>query len=514
MGAKQSMPEPDSESTAIANKTKGVLVGHPELENPTVEVKGDRDHLVSLLDLQVGTTEAPGADIIEWRDGLGFQSKTISLRGPRWIAHNKRKDDCDVVAKEGAAFVKLLPNFTVKELQELLASQSHETAEVAARTLGKTEEEVSYAGKDAMKETATAALNPAEPSLPLARERFFLRKWWDAVDSGELKLPDCSLLVIPRLFENVIADEHEAEQEERPTLLVMDDLASMGFKPRKIEDMLNEEEAKCLVQALADLHSAMWSIRDEICQGPFAELIDSGSPPTGVVTSVAATTTAAARTGVDKAGFASLIRQAIEESVPYIDKPETLRPKETDVDLIVESAFDTDVGLRLLCHGDPWFHNFMIRCDESGCVTGVAFVDFSSVRKANIFTDLFGFLYTAGMVTRPVTGVKLSDIYLQRLRPQLPLELTGEDMNTFTDRVKTIRAISNAFCNVMLYFVDAKLFSKNRPCVLRRLMFLSTCAFQAEKANSLRVKEVDQSNQAESDKADQSKPTKADKADQ
>jgi hypothetical protein len=133
------------------------------------------------------------------------------------------------------------------------------------------------------------------------------------VDSGELRLPDGSLLVIPRLFDDVVADEYAAEQEERPTSLVLEDLVSMGFKPRKIEDNLTEEEAECLVLALADLHSAMWTIRDQICQGPYAELIDAGlcasvadSPPADVVASVDSAT--AARTGVNKAGFASLMR--------------------------------------------------------------------------------------------------------------------------------------------------------------------------------------------------------------
>jgi hypothetical protein len=497
MGAKQSTSP--KKIMASAHETdehetgEHLLARFRELKMPSAEAKGDRERLVSLLGLQVGTTEAPGTDIIEWRSGLGFQSKSVSLRGPRWIAHCKPDGD---VANEGAAFVKLLPTFTVQELQELLASRAREDAETAARALGNTEEEATNDGEDAANEAT--AVNPVEPSVQLVRERFFLRKWWAAVHSGELKLPDDSLLVIPRLFEGAVVDEYAAEQEECPTLLVMEDLVSMGFKSRKVEDDLTNEEAECLVQALADLHSGMWSIRDQICQGPFVnELIDAGSCAyADVADSLPAGVVTAARTGVNRAAFARLIREAITESEHVLADPtaESIRPKEADVDRMVEAAFDTGAGLRLLCHGDPWVHNYMIRHDHSGSVTGVAFVDFSGICRANVLTDFFGFLFTSSFRKESATGVDLKDVFLQRLMAQVPLALVGQDMDAFNDRAKGVRAIANGLCCLVPYFVYTKLFDGNHAAAVRRLSFLQTCALQAEKAEA-----VEQLNQLELD---------------
>jgi hypothetical protein len=90
--------------------------------------------------------------------------------------------------------VNLLPSFTIKELHELLASSAREDAEVAARTLGKTAEQVTAAGEEASTEAAAAAVNPIEPSVQLVLERFFLRQWrggllWTRVNCDCLMAP-------------------------------------------------------------------------------------------------------------------------------------------------------------------------------------------------------------------------------------------------------------------------------------------------------------------------------------
>jgi len=68
-------------------------------------------------------------------------------------------------------------------------------------------------------------------------------------------------LVIPQLLDNGIVDEGE---EDKPSILVMEDLVASGIEIRSYKDAISDEDAVAVYNALGDLHDTLWRIRNKL----------------------------------------------------------------------------------------------------------------------------------------------------------------------------------------------------------------------------------------------------------
>jgi len=415
------------------------LCGDPEVE---------RQRVISLLGLDVSA----GKDEIVWLDkSFGLQSRCFLVRGERWKGRGKQPV-VDPLA--GTAFVKALPTWSVEEAAERQRSEAKHKAEAEARASGATEEEATARGEEASENIAVVEW--AEPSKQLAREREVLRALQAAEEAGELQLPEDTMLVIPRLLDNVVEDEEVKQlEEEKPGFLVFEDLVAAGFVPQTHLQAISVEDGIAVSRALADLHGALWCIR--------ARLFKEGGKPNEDKKEAFEV-----EAGKVRATYERLLRGAVAQlrgakgGTPSADKFE---PHIGDV----SAAFvDANVGPVLVCHGDPWVHNVLLRRDaSSGSVDGVAFVD-----MGNPLVDLFSFLGTMmdGRELFTKNNVVQSQ-YEARLRQQLPQTING-DVELFS-----LRAKQHAYARMLAFFFDVKfwwvkgLSLDNEPCLRAGLAF-------------------------------------------
>ena len=359
-----------------------------------------RQKVVDLLGLDV---EGGGDDEVTWlSDNLGLQSKCFLARGPRWKGLGKQP----VVGDDSCtAFVKMLPNWDIKGMVEIIRDGAREDAEKAARELGKSEEEVKVAGEVAAAEACD--MNFAEPAIQIRRERVVLRAFKAAADAGELQLPDDSLLVIPRIFDNVVIDERLEEEESKPTFLVMEDLVAAGFEIRSYKDPISDEDAVAVASALADFHGALWRIKDRLGIR-VVESVDDRSVWQ----------------------YEKMLLSSLEEfRVHY--SPSIIGAFTPYVSDIAKGSGFTDTRPLILGHGDGWAHNVMLRRDQvTGKVNGVAFVDLGNVRPMHPLEDFFCFMGTMANASAWHTKVAEPRIeYERRLTTQLASDLFLDDSN-------------------------------------------------------------------------------------
>jgi len=219
------------------------LHGDPEVE---------RQRVISLLGLDM----SEGKDEVIWLDkSLGLQSRCFLVRGERWKGRGKQPVVDPTAAAGGTAFVKVLPRWNIKDIIADIRGAARNDAEKAARALGKSEDEVKAAGEQASQEVDVVEFT--EPSVQMARERQVLRAWQAAEEAGELKLPEDSLLVLPRLLDNVLTGPESAAEADKPTMLVFEDLVVAGFEVRSYKEAISVEDAVAVSGALADLHAAL-----------------------------------------------------------------------------------------------------------------------------------------------------------------------------------------------------------------------------------------------------------------
>jgi hypothetical protein len=98
----------------------------------------------------------------------------------------------------------------------------------------------------------------------LTRERHVLCTWHQAIAVDTLELPQDSPLKIPSLYDDAIVPTTREAQEAAPTVLVLEDLTAAGFTPRDYITILTAGDLNVVVDALADLHVALWHIRDRL----------------------------------------------------------------------------------------------------------------------------------------------------------------------------------------------------------------------------------------------------------
>ena len=388
---------------SVMEEVMQTLHGDPEVQ---------RQKVVDLLGLDV---ERGGGDEVTWlSDNLGLQSKCFLARGPRWKGLGKQPivGGGDV---SGTAFVKMLPNWDIKGMVEIIRDGAREDAEKAARELGKNEEGVKAAGEEAME--AVGDLNFAEPAIQIRRERVVLRAFKAAVDAGELQLPEDSLLVIPRLYDNVVIDERLEEEESKPTLLVMEDLVAASFEIRSYKDPISDEDAVAVASALADFHGALWRIKDRL--------------GIRVVESVD-----------DRAvwQYEKMLRSCFEEFKLFYTLGLLIGDVTPYTLDIAKGSVDTGAMPLILGHGDPWAHNVMLRRDRlTGKVNGVAFVDLGNVRPMHPLEDFFCFMGTmadksAWQLRNAAPRIEYERRLVDRLPPNLFLDGNNHPIQLFAYR--------------------------------------------------------------------------------
>jgi hypothetical protein len=424
------------------------------------EAQAEGDRLTNLLGLDV----ASGQDSLECDFGsLGMQSRRFVLSGDRW----KREGRAAALDSQqpARAHAKCKPGFDPREISNARMERARAEAEAAARELGKTSEDVKAAGERAAFESD---LGLTDIGAQLKRERTFLRAWAAAHDAGELELPADSLLVVPRLFDGVVvncaADPHAVErEEEKPSVLVMEDLAAAGFKPGNFVDGISEDDGYAISAALADFHAATWRMRHRL---GFAHFIDGDAASD--LEHEQATRLALMHQGVQglsRPAFQALLEKATavlrsekcgaesEDKEPsYI----TAKHFEKHMEGVLDSMFDKEPGQMMLVHGDPWTHNLMFRRDaETSKLTGVALVDLSGYRPGVVATDLYGFIFTSMNADVRRSGSRMKrfeEHYAARLRTQYPHE------NMFTSRAR-----AHAAATTLVYFVgDGRLWKTCR----------------------------------------------------
>jgi hypothetical protein len=424
------------------------------------EAQSEGDRLANLLGLAV----ASGKDSLECDFGsLGMQSRRFVLSGDRWEREGRVAAlDSQQPAR---AHAKCKPGFGLREISNARMERARAEAEAAARELGKTSEDVKAAGDRAAFESD---LGLTDIGAQLKRERTFLRAWAAAYDVGELELPADSLLVVPRLFDGVVvnsaADPHAVErEEEKPSVLVMEDLAAAGFTPSIFVDGISEDEGYAVSAALADFHAGTWRMRHRL---GFAHFIDGDAASD--LKHEQATRLALMHQGVQglsRPAFQALLGQAnaVLRSVKIGAESEDGEPTyiaakrfEKHMEGVLDAMFDKEPGQMMLVHGDPWAHNLMFRRDaETGKVTGVALVDLAGYRPGVVATDLYGFITTSmnADVRRSGGGMKrFEEHYAARLRSQYPSE------NMFTFRTR-----AHAAATTLVYFTgDGRLWKTCR----------------------------------------------------
>lgn len=442
------------------------LKGNPE---------ADRLRIISLLGLNVPNNDERGAtdDEVVWlKENLGLQSNCFQLRGKRWIGRGKQPVVDPVAAASGTAFVKMLPRMSVEDLLNNLKSSARRKAEERARELGRSEEQVQAAGEEAVSDVASLGI--ADPSLQMLRERHVLCAWAAAEEAGELGLPEDSVLVIPRLLEGVgvtgqgDGDENSiAREDTKPTFLVLEDLVAAGFETRHFTEALPLEDALVVSGALADLHAALWRIRERL--GFHLEVAKE----------------------VDTVGYEKLLHECLRTLHGY--KAGFVKHVEPVVNDIVGAFADTGVEPKLLGHGDAWAHNVMVRRDkESGRVNGVAFVDLGNVRMMSPLEDFFCFLGTmmdGNVLFKSDDRKILRQMYLSRLQIQLGNRLMHFDLD---EDLFVERSLFHAYATMLAYFFSPEMwFVTNAKGGIEPALRLKW-AFLAAAATAKRIKIAEQ----------------------
>lgn len=382
-------------------------------------------------------------DEVLWnRKGLGLQSRSFELSGSRWRDLGGQCVTDQEAADRGTAFAKVLSSLTIEEDHSASPRESErKETENRAHELGKTTEEMSDHGGE---QSDMNTKSNTEVCKQMKHGRTFLRVWAEAEAADELKLPEDTLLVIPRLYDNVIIRRFASAEEEKPTMLVLEDLNAAGFEAHHYWNALPREDVEAVVLALADLHAAMWRIHERL-DIAFAEDIPSLSVDE------------AATAKKDKAWtfkrnmktcFDSLHEKIRDKLLPYLDDMANVYMEE-----------EADTGICIYGHGDPWAHNFMLRRDpESGKVDGVAFVDFGSVKKMSPLIDFYGFLATSvqqdvfySIGNKGSIEVSMKTAYNSRMLTQMPdsikCNVKGQEIWLF-NRL----AIAHAHATIATYF--------------------------------------------------------------
>jgi hypothetical protein len=229
-------------------------------------------------------------------------------------------------------------------------------------------------------------------------------------------------------------------------MLVFEDLVAAGFEVRSYKEAISVEDAVAVSGALADLHAALWRIRERLgFSGVAAEGVAGGS----------AAATGSSTTKVGPGKYERMLRESLNKYREGGEYKILLYLVDPVISDIVAAAADNDVEPQLLGHGDPWAHNVMLRRDaETGSVNGVAFVDFGNVRMVHPLEDLFCFLGTSSVrqaVLRRDT--EIPGIYEARLCSQLPQDfnLKGCDAH---HNLLSHRSVMHARASLLVYFLD------------------------------------------------------------
>lgn len=359
---------------------------------------------------QMSSEKESKDDVLIWDNkSLGLQSRRFVLQGNRWKGRAGTQLPIDNNAP-ASVHAKTLPPFTVPQLVAILEKSVRIAAEVSAKELGKNEDEIKAAGDIALQEVSLDF--PTEPTVQLKRERKFLRAWASAALDGDLNLPSDTLLVVPRLFDDVVVDCFDdsgavAREEDKPTVLIMEDLIAAGFKPNVFINPMHIDDLTALSLALADFHAAAWSIRLRL--GHVEE---------------AKTNSGAAADGFPKLDtFRDGLRAAVD-SLRGQGESSTAETVMAQLPKIVTSLFEHEPEVTMYCHGDPWADNVMFRRDtETGKVNGVAFVDLAGYRLGSPLCDFYGFVSSSTSAeVRQENEQMLSEVYTKRLGEQLKAE--------------------------------------------------------------------------------------------
>lgn len=385
----------------------------PTMESMMKALHGEqevqRQRVINLLGLDV----SEGKDEVVWLEkSLGLQSRCFLVRGERWKGRGKQPVVDPTAVEKNTAFVKVLPRWNIKDMIADIRRAARDDAEKSARALGKTEEEVKAAGEQASEEVDVVEFT--EPSLQMVRERQVLRAWQAAEEAGELKLPDDSLLVIPRLFDNVFTGPDSTKEEDKPTMLVFEDLVAAGFEVRSYKEAISVEDAVAVSGALADLHAALWRIRERLGFGDSVQ--ETGTAVPGQST---------ANVGAGK--YEKMLRESLEELRQVEAYKKLVDLVDPFVPDIVAGAADHDLKPKVLGHGDPWAHNVMLRRDTAtGLVNGVAFVDLGNVRMVHPLEDFFCFLGTMAIKDAWQVVSPVREVFESRLKKQMPAEMMSD----------------------------------------------------------------------------------------
>jgi hypothetical protein len=396
---------------------------------------------VRLLGLEQGT--------ISWNhNSLGLQSRAFTLCGERW----KAREGIQVLINAAAtpqAHAKACLAVSQQAFEGMLQPVLRMEAEDTARNLSKSKSRVEQGVVEAHDELDMIS----EPCAQLRRERNFLRAWAAADSANKLQLPADSLLVVPRLFENVVVNSDEdpyvvKREEEALSVLVMEDLTTAGFKPFVVYDKLSREDGMALVEALADFYAATWRIRSRLGRVNYDELIDKEQAAKAAMSMW--------QTDDAKQQHRSPLVKLVD-SLRNEGQTDAADATEQNIESFVEHMFNDTSRSLSYCHGKIWAHNLLFRRDkDSTKITGVALVDFGGYRLACPVTDLFGFLYTSLNLDVRFSGnnFDFNRAYIARFGSQAAGYVFGPPM-----LVIPLRTAVHAECTTLAYFVEPELWS-------------------------------------------------------
>lgn len=338
-------------------------------------------------------------------DSLGFQSVCYRVRGARW---------------GNGAFVKSLPPWDMQTILSKIKDEDFKSRVDEAKRNGLNDEEAKAWLQD-MDDEHAHLLTFEEQHVQMIRERTVLR----VLNKTYYKLPESSVLVVPKLFDNAVGTDHKHTniEEQTPTTLVCEDLTAIGFKPQKFDEPISDDDFSIVATALADFHGLLWNCRDQL----------------GFETQKAALLLGK---DIDKsrAFYKSLITETINRFSPEVK--EFAVPH---VDDICDGYADNGLTPIMMVHGDPWAQNVMLRRDATGKINGVAFVDLGNVRAGHPVQDFCCFITTMVEKIQKVWSVVI-DQYMKRLMVHCP-EQQNEISNMFNTRDKR-----HGFASSLVYF--------------------------------------------------------------
>ncbi|XP_015113675.1 uncharacterized protein LOC107038876 [Diachasma alloeum] len=194
---------------------------------------------------------------------------------------------------------------------------------------------------------------------------------------------------------------------DKPDTIVMEDLATLGFRNKNRKIGFNEAEMFMVLENIADFHAASVLLNEQNadCVSCFSNGFFTTKLSEGVMTFVSQC--------VESIGDG--VRDWPDEKFVLISDKIKKKSREIVQKLLLAYQNDAD-ELLVLNHGDMWNNNIMFRDDGTGEPEEACFVDYQMCIWTSPAIDLLQFLHVAPELTMKMTH---DDVFLQKYLTRL-----------------------------------------------------------------------------------------------